>query len=143
MPPRNTPGPSTRTTAGTAIGVPSALLERLEQAVGAGGLITDPRDLEPYIVDWRGFYRGATPAVVRPASTAEVAAVVKICAATGTGIVPQGGNTGMSGGATPSAAGDEIVLNLGRMNRILEVDPLNNTITVEAGCILASIQQAA
>jgi FAD/FMN-containing dehydrogenase len=119
------------------------LLARLEQAVGARGLITDPLDLEPYVVDWRGFYRGVTPAVVRPASTAEVAAVVKICADTGTGIVPQGGNTGMCGGATPSASGHEIVLALGRMNRVLALDALNNTITVEAGCILANIQQAA
>src|SRR5262249_51443336 len=73
----------------------------------------------------------------------EVAAVVRICAETGTAIVPQGGNTGMCGGATPSAGGGEIVLALGRMNRIREIDPLNNTMTVEAGCILADLQQAA
>jgi FAD/FMN-containing dehydrogenase len=125
-----------------AVSAPS-LLDRLHAAVGPQGLITDARDMEPYVVDWRGFYRGATPAIVRPGSTAEVAKVVKLCAETGTGIVPQGGNSGMCGGATPSPAGDQIVLQLGRMNRILEIDPLNNTITVEAGCILANIQQAA
>jgi FAD/FMN-containing dehydrogenase len=81
--------------------------------------------------------------VVRPASTEEVAAVVKLCAETGTGVVPQGGNTGMCGGATPSAAGNEIVLALGRMNRVREVDTLNNTITADAGCILANLQQSA
>ena len=121
----------------------TAILDRLHKVVGPQGLITDARDMEPYVVDWRGMYRGKVPAVVRPSSTEQVAAVVKICAETGTGIVPQGGNTGMCGGATPSANGKEIVLALGRMNRVLELDALNNTITVEAGCILANIQQAA
>jgi len=125
----------------TARAVP--VLERIRAVVGAEGMITDVRDMEPYVEDWRGIYRGATPAVVRPASTAEVAAVVRICAETGTPVVPQGGNTGMCGAATPSEAGNEVVLNLARMNRIREVDALNNTITVEAGCILASVQQAA
>jgi FAD/FMN-containing dehydrogenase len=120
-----------------------SLIERLAAIVGPHGLITDPRDMEPYIVDWRGYYRGTSPAVVRPAGTAEVAAVVKICAEARVGIVPQGGNTGMCGAATPSVTGDQIVLNLGRMNRILEMDALNNTVTVEAGCVLANIQQAA
>ncbi len=120
-----------------------SLLERLGVIVGPHGLVTDPHDLEPYLGDWRGFYRGTAPAVVRPAATAEVAAVVKVCADTGTAIVPQGGNTGMSGAATPPAAGSAIVLQLGRMNRVLGLDALNNTITVEAGCILANIQQAA
>jgi FAD/FMN-containing dehydrogenase len=118
-------------------------IERLAAIVGATGLITDARDMEPYVVDWRRYYRGRTPAVVRPASTEEVAAVVKLCAETGTGVVPQGGNTGMCGGATPSAAGNEIVLALGRMNRVREVDTLNNTITADAGCILANLQQSA
>jgi FAD/FMN-containing dehydrogenase len=119
------------------------MLQRLHAAVGPQGLITDARDMEPYVVDWRGYYRGATSAIVRPGSTSEVAQVVKICAEFGTGIVPQGGNTGMAGGATPSPAGDQIVINLGRMDRVLELDALNNTITVQAGCILATIQNAA
>ena len=119
------------------------LIERLAAIVGGPGLITDAHDMEPYVVDWRRWYRGRTPAVVRPASTEEVSAVVKLCAETGTGVVPQGVNTGMCGGATPSAAGNEIVLALGRMNRIRELDTLNNTITADAGCILANLQQAA
>jgi len=127
-----------RTSAARAV-----VLERLAVIVGTQGLITDARDMEPYVTDWRQVYRGVTPAVVRPASTAEVAAVMKLCAETGTPVVPQGGNTGMCGGATPSASGKEIVIALGRMNRILETDVLNNTMTVEAGCILANIQQAA
>ncbi|HSF21527.1 MAG TPA: FAD-binding oxidoreductase [Burkholderiales bacterium] len=121
----------------------ASLLERIGGIVGPQGLVTNPPDLEPYLGDWRGFYRGAAPAVVRPATTEQVAAVVKVCAETGTAIVPQGGNTGMSGAATPTAAGGAIVLQLGRMNRVLGLDALNNTITVEAGCILANIQQAA
>jgi FAD/FMN-containing dehydrogenase len=120
-----------------------SLIERLAAAVGPRGLITDSREVEPYVVDWRGHYRGATRAVVRPASTAQVAEVVKICAATRTAIVPQGGNTGMCGASVPHGHGAEIVLNLSRMNRVLEVDALNNTISVEAGCILANVQQAA
>ena len=120
-----------------------APLDRIRAVVGDQGIVTDAAELEPYIVDWRGFYRGSTPAVVRPASTAEVAEVVKICAGTRTPIVPQGGNTGMCGGATPSPEGNELILCLGRMNRIREIDPLNNTVTAEAGCILANIQEAA
>lgn len=118
------------------------LIERLAAIVGPQGLITDPQDLEPYVVDWRGIYRGATPAVVRPTSTDEVAAVVQLCAETRTPIVPQGGNTGMCGASVP-AGGREIVLTLARMNRLREVDALNNTLTAEAGCVLATIQQAA
>src|SRR5882672_3768298 len=119
------------------------VLDRIRAVVGLHGLITDPRDQEPYLLDWRGYYRGTTPAVVRPASSAELASVVGICADTRMGIVPQGGNTGMCGASVPHAEGHEIVLNLGRMNRVLEVDALNNTMSVEAGCILANVQQAA
>ncbi len=121
----------------------STVVEQIAAIVGPQGLITDPRDMEPYVVDWRGVYRGATPLVVRPADTGQVAAVVKICAGSRIPIVPQGGNTGMCGASVPHADGREIVLSLARMNRILEVDALNSTATVEAGCVLANIQQAA
>ena len=120
-----------------------SLIERIAGVVGPQGLITDARDMEPYVVDWRGYYRGTTPAVVRPADTAQVAAVVKLCAETRTAIVPQGGNTGMCGASVPHADGREIVLSLARMNRVLEVDALNNTATAEAGCVLVNLQQAA
>jgi FAD/FMN-containing dehydrogenase len=123
--------------------VSSSVIAKIRQAVGPQGVLTAAADLEPYVVDWRGVYRGTTAAVVRPANTAEVAAVMKICAETGTPVVPQGGNTGMCGASVPSAGGGEIVLALARMNRVLEVDPLNNTLTAEAGCVLAAIQQAA
>ena len=96
--------------------------------------------MDAYLADMRGLYRGASPLVVRPATTQEVAAVVRLCAEDGVSIVPQGGNTGLSGGAV--AAG-EVLLNLGRMNRVRAVDPLDHSITVEAGAVLAKIQRLA
>src|ERR1700758_5617053 len=121
----------------------AATIERIKAAVGPRGWIADPRETEPYLVDARGLYRGATRLVVRPASTAEVAAVVQICAEVELPIVPQGGNTGLVGGGVPPENGHNIVLALGRMNRIRAIDPVNFTMTVEAGCILANLQQAA
>ncbi len=119
------------------------LIARLAAIVGPGGLVTDPAAMAPYLTDWRELYQGRAAVIVRPANTGEVAAVVRLCAATRTPIVPQGGNTGMCGAATPDASGNAIVMALGRLNRIIEVNALNNTMTVEAGCILANIQQAA
>ncbi len=119
------------------------LISKLTQIVGAQGVLTAAADLEPYVVDWRGVYRGTAAAVVRPANTEQVAAIVQLCAETGTPLVPQGGNTGMCGASIPNAGSSEVVLSLARMNKIISVDPLNNTLTAEAGCVLANIQQAA
>jgi FAD/FMN-containing dehydrogenase len=119
------------------------LIESLRAIVSAQNVLTTPHDVEPYVKDWRGIYEGTTPAVVRPASTDEVAAVVKLCAEAGAAIVPQGGNTGMCMASVPRAGRGEIVLSVARMNRIRAVDPLNNTMTVEAGVVLETIQQAA
>src|SRR5688572_6381626 len=113
------------------------LTARLGSIVGAHGLVTDSAEMAAYLTDWRGLYEGRALAVVRPATTAEVAAVVSLCAETGTPVVPQGGNTGMCGASVPDAKGDAVVVALGRMSRIVELDALNNTVTVEAGCILA------
>jgi FAD/FMN-containing dehydrogenase len=121
----------------------ATLLERLAGVVGESHVLTAPADLEPYIADWRGRYRGVTPAVVLPASTEEVAAVVRTCAAATTPIVPQGGNTGLCGGAVPHASDTEIVVSLRRMNRVRALDVDNATITVEAGMPLAAVQEAA
>ncbi len=121
----------------------SDLQQRLAAIVGARGIVSAAADMAPYLSDWRALYQGRALAVVRPASTAEVAAVVRLCAETHTPIVPQGGNTGMCGAATPDATGTAVVIAMGRMNRIIEVNALNNTLTAEAGCILANIQQAA
>src|SRR5438477_4178625 len=116
---------------------------QLGDIVGAANVLTDPNDTRPYFTDWRRQYSGTAEAVVRPASTAEVARVVELCAAHGVAIVPQGGNTGLSGGSVPTGKVREIVLALGRMNRIRSIDRLNDTITVEAGCVLANVQRAA
>ncbi|MBA3507437.1 MAG: FAD-binding oxidoreductase [Betaproteobacteria bacterium] len=116
---------------------------RLASIVGDTNVLTAAAETEPYLIDWRGSFRGRARAVVRPGNTAEVAAVVRFCADVGTPVVPQGGNTGLCGGATPDATGDEIVLALGRMNRVRDIDPANATITVEAGMPLATVQEHA
>ncbi len=121
----------------------ATLLARLAAAVGDAQVLTDAADVAPYLVDQRGRYRGAARAVVRPADTAEVAAVVRACAEAGAPLVAQGGNTGMCGAATPDASGTEVVLSLARMRRVRVLDRDNATITVEAGATLAEVQQAA
>jgi FAD/FMN-containing dehydrogenase len=119
------------------------LLDRIRQVVGDKGCITDAADMAAYLNGWRDGWQGRSPMVVRPANTAEVAAVVKLCHDARTPIVPQAGNTGLTGGSTPGMAGNEIVLSVNRMNRVRATDLLNETMTVEAGCILANLQQKA
>jgi FAD/FMN-containing dehydrogenase len=99
--------------------------------------------MAPFLTDWRKRWTGSALAVVQPDTTADVAAVVRWCVDHNVPIVAQGGNTGMVGGAVPDADGRAIVLSTARLNRVREIDPLNNTLTAEAGCILANIQQAA
>ena len=120
-----------------------AIATALKQAVGARGWIEDQADIAPYLEEQRGYYRGATPLVLRPADAEEVAAIVRICACGGIPIVPQGGNTGMVGGAVPHEEGGQILVNLSRMNTIRAIDTFNNTMEVEAGCVLADIRAAA
>ncbi|HEY2925970.1 FAD-binding oxidoreductase [Piscinibacter sp.] len=119
-----------------------SLLEALRGAVGAANVLSDG-DLSAWEIDWRKRYRGRALAVVRPGNSAEVAAVVKACAAHGAGIVTQGGNTGMVGGSVPDASGTQVVLSLARLNRIRAIDAANLTMTVDAGCVLQSVQEAA
>jgi len=119
------------------------LLAALAAVVGERNLLTGADDSAPYLTDWRRQFHGPALCVARPASTAEVAAVVRLCAAAGVAIVPQGGNTGLCGGAVPTGARAEVVLSLSRMNRIRELDALNDTVTAEAGCVLADVQRAA
>jgi len=116
-------------------------LDQIRAVVGPKGWTDDPQDMAPYLKEWRGRYQGATPLVVKPSTTLEVAEVVRICAATQTAIVPQGGNTGLVGGQIPS--GDEILLSLERMKLIRGRDAQNATITVEAGLPLEAAQDAA
>lgn len=119
------------------------LIDRLKQAAGPSGWIEDPDKLANRLTDWRGLYRGRVRLALQPGSTAAVAEIVRLCAAARVPIVPQGGNTGMVGGATPSPAGDSVLLSLGRLDRVRQIDPLNDTMIVEAGCILQRVQEAA
>jgi FAD/FMN-containing dehydrogenase len=119
------------------------LLNQLKQIVGPSGVVDQPQDIAPYLVDHRKLYRGATSLVLRPGSTEQVSQILKLCHAHHIGVVPVGGNTSYCGGATPSSAGNEIVVLLSRLKRIRHIDPNNYTLTVEAGCVLAEVQQAA
>jgi FAD/FMN-containing dehydrogenase len=117
-------------------------LDALRTVVGEQYVLTGA-DAAPYLTDWRERYTGQALAVVRPASTDEVAAVVRLCAGARVPIVPQGGNTGLCGGATPDDSGSAVVLSLQRLNRIRGIDVDNDTMEVEAGCVLQAVQEAA
>lgn len=121
----------------------TTLLDRIRAVVGERGILTDPVDTEAYVEDWRRLYRGRTPAVIRPANTDALARVVRLCAEARAPIVPQGGNTSMVAGATPNDDGSEFVLSLSRMARVREIDPLDLTMTIEAGVTLKAAQNAA
>ncbi|TDR90161.1 FAD-binding oxidoreductase [Enterovirga rhinocerotis] len=120
--------------------VPDAFLDALTRIVGPAHVLTDADDLALHLREERGIWQGRAVALVRPGSTAEVAEVAKACAASRVPVVPHGGNTGLVGAGVPFGG---IVLSLARMNRVRAVDPLNATMTVEAGCVLADVQQAA
>jgi D-lactate dehydrogenase (cytochrome) len=119
----------------------TALLQHLHALLGDVGLISRTEDMAPYLNEQRGLYQGAAAAVTLPATTEQVQAIVCACTEAGTTIVPQGGNTGLCGGATASPG--QVIVNLRRLQRIRGIDPANNTMTVEAGCILSDLQQAA
>ena len=121
----------------------TVLIERLQEIVGSGGWTSDPQELQPHLTEWRGVYEGRALIMVKPRTTDEVVAIVRACADYNTAIVPQGGNTSMCGGAVPDASGEQVILNLSRMNRVLDVDAGNFSMTVEAGCLLATAQEAA
>jgi FAD/FMN-containing dehydrogenase len=118
-------------------------LDRLAAVVGEKHAIRDAAQMDGYMREWRQIWHGRSPLVLRPASTDEVSRLLAIANETGTAIVPQAGNTGLCGGQIPTDQGHEVVLSLDRMTRILDVDPADNTITVEAGAILKSVQDAA
>ena len=123
--------------------MPAQALEAIKDVVGPRGWLSDRDEMRPYLVEQRGRFCGRTPLVVRPDTALQVAEVVRICDQAAIAIVPQGGNTGLTVGSVPDERGDELVLSLSRMNRIRELDRVNLTATVEAGCILATLQQAA
>ncbi|MFT3802367.1 MAG: FAD-binding oxidoreductase [Burkholderiaceae bacterium] len=118
-------------------------LQALAACVDERALVTDAAELPAYLNDWLGKWSGRALAVVRPESVEALAATVALCAREGVPIVPQGGNTGMSGGATPDADGQAIVLSTSRLRRVRDVDPLNNTMTLDAGVLLADAQRLA
>lgn len=119
-----------------------SLLADLQDIVGVEHVLTGD-DAAPFLTDWRGRYTGKAVAVVRPENAEEIAAVVRLCQQYETPMVTQGGNTGLCGGATPSNKGDAVVILTTRLNKILDIDTDNDTITVQAGCILQSVQEAA
>ena len=120
-----------------------SFLEQLQQVIEEKYILVEDADTEPYLTDWRKRYTGKALAVVLPRTAHEVAQIVQLCASNQIAVVPQGGHTGFCGGATPDDSGKQIVLNLKRMNTIREIDVANQTITVEAGCILQAIQEKA
>ena len=120
-----------------------SFLARLAAVVGGDQVLVRPQDTAPYVSDWRRQYHAVAECVVRPSSTPEVSAVVRLCAQEGVALVPQGGNTGLCGGSVPTGTRREVVLSLARMNRIRAIDLLNDTLTAEAGCVLAQVQRAA
>lgn len=120
-----------------------ALHNKLRDIVGTKAAISDLADMAPYLHEERGLYHGKAALVLRPGSTEEVARIVSACAAAKVPIVPQGGNTGLCGGASPHEDASEVIVSMGRMNKVRGLDPVNFTITVDAGCVLADIQKAA
>ncbi|MDL2336977.1 MAG: FAD-binding oxidoreductase [Pseudomonadota bacterium] len=118
------------------------LIDELHAAVGAAHVLTEG-DLSAWEIDWRRRYRGRALAVVRPADTAQVVAIVRACAKHGAGVVPQGGNTSLVGGSIPDASGTQVLLSLARMTHVREIDAHNLTMTADAGCTLQQVQEAA
>jgi D-lactate dehydrogenase (cytochrome) len=120
-----------------------ALRSQLAAIVGPKAAISEAAEMAPYLHEERGLYHGKAALVLRPSSTEEVARIVAACAKTKTPIVPQGGNTGLCGGAAPHEDASEVIVSLGRMNTVRAIDPVNFTISVDAGCVLADIQRIA
>ena len=120
--------------------LPEDARSALKAAVGDKGWYETEADMAPYLTEERGYYHGESPLVLRPANTEEVSKIVTICAQHGIPITPQGGNTGLCGGAVATGG---VLVNLGRMNTVREVDAINATMTVEAGCILKELQDKA
>ncbi|MBB5696408.1 FAD-binding oxidoreductase [Muricoccus pecuniae] len=112
---------------------------KLQELLGPQGVVTDPSRLARYCADWSGDLAGIPLAVARPADTAGVAAVLRLCAGEGVPVVPQGGHTGLVGGAVPSPSGNELVLSLERLDRVRSVDPVNFSMVAEAGCVLETL----
>src|SRR5690606_22791409 len=118
-------------------------LDKLIDTLGNDAVIVSPAELEPWLTDWRGVYKGGAQAVVRPRDTEQVAACLRLCNEYRVPVVPRGGNTGLCGGATPDASPANVVLSLDRMNAIRSIDTISNTLVADAGCILGNLRRAA
>ena len=123
--------------------IKSLAIEKIKQILGEKGFIEHKDEMTPFLTEWRGFYTGDAQLVAFPENVKMVSDITKVCAEAGISIVPQGGNTSMCGGAVPSSEGNAIVLSMSKMNKILSIDTTNYTMTVEAGCILQNLQEAA
>ncbi|MGC1458687.1 MAG: FAD-binding oxidoreductase [Steroidobacteraceae bacterium] len=121
----------------------AAALTELAGLLGEDCVRTDAGELGPLLIDHRGLFHGNAAALIRPHSVAQVATTLAFCNAHRIGVVPQGGNTGYCGGATPDASGSQVIVSLSRLNRIREIDALNYSLTAEAGCLLVAVQRAA
>ena len=121
----------------------TTFLDLCRAAVGASHVLDTDTDMHPFLTDWRGRFHGRAQAVIRPGSTQEVMQIVRLCQQFRVPVVPQGGNTGLVAGAVPDCTARSIVLVLTRLNKIRNIDVINNTMTVEAGCILQTVQEAA
>jgi len=122
---------------------PSEIVARFAEIIGANHVLTDPDAVHPYCVEWRDLFLGKTPAVLRPGSAEDIARILRLANELGVAIIPQGGNTGLVAGQIPDETGTEVVLSLERLDKIRDVDPANDTMTVEAGVVLEKIHEAA
>ena len=122
-----------------------ALATELQSIVGPGNYLVAPSDLAGYLTEWRGLYTGTTPCVLLPSSTSQVAAILRLCTRHRIGVVPQGGNTGLVGGAIPHSTPErpQVLVSARRLNAIRAIDAGNFSITAESGCVLATVQAAA
>ena len=119
------------------------ILDQLKGIVGLGNYIDDALKMDPYLTDWRNQFKGLSPLILKPADCNMVSKILVLCNKYHIAVVPQGGNTGLVGGSIPSNSGTEIIISLEKMNKILDIDPINYTMTLEAGCILSEVQDAA
>ena len=123
--------------------IPTEIVEKLKAIVGSNNYIDNPEQMAAYVNDIWNQYHGVTPLILKPINTEMVASIVTLCNECNIGVVPQGGNTGLVGGSIPSESDAEIIISMERMNKVLDIDVINYTMTVEAGCILVAVQEAA
>ena len=123
--------------------VSNVVLDKLKAIVGSKNFIDDVKNMDAYLSDWRNQFHGSSPLILKPLDSQMVSKILKICNENKVAVVPQGGNTGLVGGSIPSNLGNEIIISLEKMNKIINTDLINYTMTLEAGCILSNVQNAA